>query len=93
MTDHDKLAREMWAAEGIAYSHMLNCAAIAIAYADRRVAEAVGWVKIELEDMQQTGCTCAPEREIDPEEKECVSCMATRLLSALSPAREGGGDE
>ena len=46
--------------------------------------ELVRRVNVWLEDMQQASfCTCASEREIDPEEKECVLCMATHLLAAI----------
>lgn len=97
MTDREKLAREMyvlhWGGDNwgtTAQSRrdvFLALADIAIAYADRRVAEAVEWMRDEL-------CMCAPEREIDPEEKECLACsVVPRLLSAFSPAGQGGPDE
>lgn len=85
--DREKLASEFSNYMSYGPFTAQGCADIAIAYADRRVAEAVEWMRDEL-------CMCAPEREIDPEEKECLACsVVPRLLSAFSPAGQGGPDE
>jgi len=82
--DREKLAREMQAAWRVAPedTHWFYPAAdIAIAYADRRVAEAVAECLKIIEDVQ-------PDEDAKVSE-EIADAIRISFRSALSPAREG----
>lgn len=68
---------------------MPDQAALASIGLHARVAELEGEcerLRMALKTITQHGCMCSPEKDIDPEERECASCIADAAL-----ARQAGG--
>lgn len=50
-------------------------------------------VQTFLEDIQQKGCSCEPEIDIDSELRECAPCMARYALNHLNAVIQAGEPE